>query len=223
MAGSATMNNLGDDERDAVKMSESVGKALTVATGIAGAFVVARGAGVDAVKIPGIGVDVSVNLAWAPLTALTIWHLFVGWSFLETLWALWENSDVRVGAADPALQHVFRTMTIDGKWFFRRMAPRAVPRRPGSRRYKMRLRDPSTVVSCVALLIGVVAVVPWHWDGGFQFAGTTTLIVLSIVALVLAFANWTMGATWAVAISQLTVPRDQARWYLEHRPFLQSY
>jgi hypothetical protein len=48
MAGSATMNNLGDDERDAVKMSESVGKALTVATGIAGAFVVARGAGVDA-------------------------------------------------------------------------------------------------------------------------------------------------------------------------------
>jgi hypothetical protein len=204
-------SEFGTEERDVIRYAKQVGAVLLFGATVAALIVAARLFGGSEVKAPGI--DVPLEHAWLLLVLVTVAHVFLGFFFYQSIHGLWrERFGPVVG------RRVFDEIKIESNLFLRGMLPRSQPVRPGSRYYRMSWADPSTWVAHLALLVTVVALLPWHVEHGkLLFADTSTIIRFAVLVLFIVLINWRMGAAWSIGLSQLTVAENEAFWHHKKR------
>jgi hypothetical protein len=140
------------------------------------------------------GVAVPTKWAWAVSVAFTVAHLFTTWRFQQSARLLLSLSN----ATDR--QNLFDRITSSGGPWVRNL----IPRRKKRYVYRMKWRDPSTIVSYGAVVVMVIAIVQ------FDFNNPSRTIKYAVVALAIVIVNWLIGARWAVTLSDFAVDSQQA-------------
>jgi hypothetical protein len=196
-------------QRDVIRYAKQVATVLAAGTAVAAAAVGVRLFGSGEIKAAGI--KVPVDKVWIVLLAVTVAHLFLGWFFVRSMHELWRELHRSPGGGGvDGGRRVFDEVKIESNLFMRGLIPRTKPAR--GEYYVMRWDDPSTWVAHAAILLTIIAVLPWQLkSGSLEVHAPSGWLVALVVAL--GVLNWTRGATWAVALSQLTVPPDEAHLF----------
>jgi len=198
-------NELTTRQREVVLYAKGVAKILIAGTVMAVAVIGAKLFGVEDIDVGQLSLP--IKYAWTLFCVATVAHVFEAVFFIRAIHQLWKEQQT----TDQG-NHVFNEIKLESNYFLRGMIPRARPRHPGGRIYVMDFADPSTWIAHGAVLALVIATLPWRLEKGyFVWDGGLHLIPL---ALVLALANWLAGSNWAVALSQLTVPKNEAFYHL---------
>jgi hypothetical protein len=145
------------------------------------------------------------------------WILFVALSLAHSFWARFLALDLaelqELDHDNEAGKQLLRIVATDSGIMLRGLIPRV--NRLSGHIYAMSLRDPSTWLSCGLALSVFVAILPWHIVHGSltRDGSVSRLIVLIILGLIVLFANWTIGGTWILMLSQLAEPDGDPEIY----------
>lgn len=157
------------------------------------------------------GLNIPIVDAWVIFLLLTIYHYYQGCLVLVySAHDLWVANRIDYGRV------AFQEILKDQNPFVNRLRPRT--RLLGKfllPTYEM--NDLPTVVSFTAAILLMAAIVPWDVSNVRRF------VILIVVAIFLAIANWLIGATWIVAISELTEEHEKSTYHKrleEKRPVL---
>jgi hypothetical protein len=160
-----------------------------------------------AVPVADGSVNVPANYAWILFVVLTLGHRIYARHLVKSILAFWESAAGGPSGAQRVLEQIRSTPNM----FVFGMVPR-VRRKPGTNIYIMERSDPSTVFSYFALICFVVAMLPWYVtsSGSLQWATGWALWLPTAAALILSYLNWRYGGYWFIALSQLSLKKDEA-------------
>lgn len=141
------------------------------------------------------GLELPTKWAWAVFIVFTFAHLFTTWRFQQSAKQFVQHSN----ASDR--QNAFDKITSSGGPWVRNL----IPRRKRGHLYRMKWRhDPSTVISYLAAVVVVAAIIQFDFDHPWRVAK------YSLIALVIVIFNWLIGSRWAVTLSELAMDANQA-------------
>jgi hypothetical protein len=145
-------------------------------------------------------VELRTDKAWIVGVLFSLAHLYTTWLFVKSIHTLWKAGN------QENCQAAFNKVTSSGGLFVRGLMPRV---KIVHGVYQMSWSDPSTLISHLAVLLIIPAVVPFDLSHPLRF-----LLYLGISLILMVF-NWIVGSNWAIALSQLTVERDKALYHLK--------
>ena len=141
------------------------------------------------------GIDLPVNHAWLVFLGLSVGHVYCTWLTLRSILALWRSGDPQIRS------YTFSSVVARHGLFVRGMVPRIHPLQDrGRRTYLMHYDDPSALVAYGSATLLFFAIVPFHSVRSRDF------FLLAVLAFFLVQLNWRLGSSWAVALSELTIP-----------------
>jgi len=146
-----------------------------------------------------VDIEFNTHKAWLILSLFTLAHLYTTWLLIRAIIRFWTVS------SEAECQATFAKVTSSGGLLVRGLIPRTERVR---NLYKMKWSDPTTIVSHLAALLLIPAIVP------FDFSDQTQFYKYLGIAVAVMIINWLIGSSWAVALSQLTVKHDEAYYLL---------
>lgn len=182
-----------------VHNADWVNRVLVSGTGIAGVVVLLKILGHS--EFEWQDVKISVQGAWLVFTLFTFAHGYAAWLLIRSTHTLWASN------APKEAEETFLKVSSTGSLFVRGMIPRTKRIQHGDGYiYLMDPKDPSTWLAHGAVILMIAATIPFK-------LGVAT-IFLALGSLVLSFVNWQIGSHWVIALSELTVPNDEAHYNL---------
>jgi hypothetical protein len=203
------MNGIASVEREIVNGVALICRILLIGLLLGTAVIFARlfGRG-GAIAFANGSINVPANYAWILFMVLTLGHRLYSWHLVRNILLFWESCSTVDGG-----KHVFNEIRSRPNMFVFGLIPRVrTKRRWKVTVYIMEQSDPSTIFSHFALLVFLVAMFPWYITsyGDLRWSKGWALWLPIIAALIIAERNWHYGGYWVIALSQLTVEKDQA-------------
>ncbi len=188
-------------EAAVVENAKWVNRVLVGGAAIAGSIIVLKLSGVQSFQWSKL--SFRTDLAWLVFLVITVAHAYAAWLLVGSAHSLWRARSAIHSSR--AFQRVSKT----GGLFLRGLLPRTDYRRTvlGYYRYQMRWRDPTTWISLMAGLAVAVAIAP------FDFVDLPRAIGPAGLAIALPFVNWKLGANWAIAVSELSLHREDTAYH----------
>jgi hypothetical protein len=182
---------------------------LLVGVFLSGAVIFARlfGRG-GAVAFASDSINVPANYAWTLFLVLTFGHRLYAEHLVRNILSYWSSES----SPDDG-RRVFRIIRTNSNMFVFGLIPRVRTKRlPHLTGFIMEQGDPSRVFTYFALLAFLVSMFPWYLtaNGDLRWSRGWALGLPIAAALIIAERNWRYGSYWIVALSQLTLEKDQA-------------
>lgn len=165
-----------------------------------------------AAEIADSNINVPANYAWILFVILTFAHRIYSKHLISNVLTFWEsNPDASKG------RRVFEQIRTHPNMFVFGLIPRVEKKRSmGRTNYLMDWSDPSTAFSHFALIAFLVSMLPWYitTGGDLKWATGWALWLPIIAALIIAWMNWSYAGAWIIALSQLTLEKDEAEYLI---------
>lgn len=140
-----------------------------------------------------LGATLSLRHGWLMFLLLTLAHLYTAALLVRGVRQFWSTASVAEGEA------VFKQVTQAGGLFMRGMKPRVFGEKGDA--VVVTPSDPAYWVGaafCVLLFVAVLLPAP----------SLQTFVLAALIARI----NWIIGSQWAIALSELTIPRSQSQY-----------
>jgi hypothetical protein len=199
----ADIDSAGQEIANAVTfISKILLTGLILAIVVIGARLFGRGGGV---ALAGSNINVPANYTWILFAVLTLGHIVYANYLIRIILQFWESHDAKHGL------RVFQLIKSSPNMFVFGLIPRTRTR-AGGHLYVMDWSDPSTVFAHFAVLTFLASMLPWYVtaQGDLKWSGGLALWLPVAAGVILAFINWIYGGYWIIALSQLTIERDEA-------------
>jgi hypothetical protein len=199
----AQENNMPEDKSNhfqeaVVNNSNWVNKVLIAGEVLAGTIILLKLTGKTTFKWG--DVEINTDKAWIIFLLFSLAHVYTAWLFIKSIHELWKTHN------QEECQTTFNKVISSGGLFVRGLIPRTKKIRGI---YQMTWSDPSTMISHLAALLLIPAIIPFDVSNRLRF------ILYIVTALIVMVFNWIVGSNWAIALSQLTVDRSQALYHLK--------
>lgn len=150
------------------------------------------------------GISFSVRDTWIVLLLMTVVHAYVAVLVVRSAHRVWGE------ATDQQRRKIYDSLSAKGNALIRGIVPQIVAKRGGAApRRLMSLDDPTTWVSYVLAVTFVAAIVPVP----NSLEAVSRDLPFWLTAILLLWANWRIAANWIVAITELSLPGDQAFYH----------
>ena len=203
------MNGIASVEREIINGVVLICRILLIGLFLGAAVIFARPFGRGgAIAFANGSINVPANYAWILFVVLTLGHRLYSWHLIRNILLFWESS----GTVDDG-RRIFDEVRSRPNMFVFGLIPRVRTKR----RWKinvsiMEQSDPSTIFSHFALLVFLASMFLWYITsyGDLRWSKGWALWLPIVAALIIAERNWHYVGYWAIALSQLTVKKDQA-------------
>jgi len=175
--------------------AETLSKILWTGLLLSVAVCVVELLGKDSIKVA--NVDIPVRYGWIAFSVFTILHAIWTVEFVKSARRFWELTD------EDTYSKLFLDITSEGGYFMRNMSPRILPNGAG---WAPMGNELATWLAHLAALLLFFALI----SAAMSSKGTTDSPIALAAAVVLLYVNWTLGSRWAIALSELAVPKEDS-------------